>query len=113
MTNLRNNLRRELHISIVDGSAGAVQTMAVGSGPVHVLKPDWTGAGWYVFAVENGSSPNYYTQIQQEIQRHDWTHFVDEPPAIAQGGRGVVVPRCPVCRKRINTMSNFLDSPCE
>jgi len=29
MTNLRNNLRRELHISIVDGSAGAVQTMWV------------------------------------------------------------------------------------
>jgi len=29
MTNLRNNLRRELHISIVDGSAGAAQTMWV------------------------------------------------------------------------------------
>ena len=47
--------------------------------------------------------------IQQEIQRHDWTHFVDEPPSIARGGRGVVVPGCPVCGKRINTMSNFLD----
>lgn len=47
--------------------------------------------------------------IQQEIQRHDWSHFVDEPPSIAEGGRGVVVPGCPVCHKRINTISNFLD----
>jgi hypothetical protein len=41
MTNLRNNLRRELHISIVDGSAGAVQTNGSGFWAVHVLKPDW------------------------------------------------------------------------
>jgi hypothetical protein len=25
--------------------------------------------------------------------------FVDEPPSIAQGGRGVVVPGCPTCEK--------------
>ena len=29
--------------------------------------------------------------IQQEIRRHDLSHFVDEPPSVAQGGRGVVV----------------------
>jgi hypothetical protein len=31
------------------------------------------------------------TAIQREIQNHDLTHFVDEPPLIAQGGRGVVI----------------------
>jgi hypothetical protein len=33
----------------------------------------------------------------------------DEPPAVAQGGKGVAVPVCPACKKRINTMSQFLD----
>jgi hypothetical protein len=31
-----------------------------------------------------------------------------EPPSIAQGGKGVVVPGCPTCRTRINTMNQFL-----
>ena len=47
--------------------------------------------------------------LQQEIRRHDFNYFVDQPPSIAQGGRGVVVPGCPACEKRINTMSQFLD----
>jgi hypothetical protein len=48
-------------------------------------------------------------ELQQEIRRHDFNYFVDQPPSIAQGGRGVVVPGCPACEKRINTMSQFLD----
>ena len=47
--------------------------------------------------------------IQQEIQRHDFSHFVDEPPSVARGGNGVVVPGCPTCRKRFGTMPQFLD----
>jgi hypothetical protein len=47
--------------------------------------------------------------IQKELQRHDLSYFVDEPPSVAQGGRGVVVAGCPKCRKRINTISQFLD----
>ena len=47
--------------------------------------------------------------LQQEIRRHDFNYFVYQPPSIAQGGRGVVVPDCPACEKRINTMSRFLD----
>ena len=46
--------------------------------------------------------------IQKEIQRHDLSYFVDEPP-VAQGGKGVVVSGCPACRKRINTTVQFLD----
>jgi hypothetical protein len=47
--------------------------------------------------------------IQKEIHRHDFSYFVDESPSVAQGGKGVVVAGCPGCRKRINTMGQFLD----
>ena len=47
--------------------------------------------------------------IQKEIQRHDFSYFVDEPPSMAQGGKGVVVAGCPACKKRIKTMTQFLD----
>jgi hypothetical protein len=47
--------------------------------------------------------------IQKEIQRHDLSYFVNNPPSVAQGGRGVVVAGCPACRKRLNTVSQFLD----
>jgi hypothetical protein len=46
--------------------------------------------------------------LQQEILRHDFSYFVHEPPSIAQGGKGVVVPGSPACKKRINTMNQFL-----
>ncbi len=47
--------------------------------------------------------------LQQEIRRHDFSYFVDQPPSVAQGGKGVVVPGCPACMKRISTMNQFLD----
>jgi len=34
-------------------------------------------------------------EVQQEIQRHDFNYFVNQPPSIAQGGGGVVVPELP------------------
>jgi hypothetical protein len=45
--------------------------------------------------------------IQKEIHRHDLSFFVDEPPSVAQGGKGIVVSGCPACKKRINTMTQF------
>jgi hypothetical protein len=47
--------------------------------------------------------------LQAEIRRHSFDTFVDHPPSVAQGSKGVVVPGCPACRKRINTMAQFLD----
>jgi hypothetical protein len=47
--------------------------------------------------------------IQNEIHRHDFSTFVDEPPLVGQGGKGVVVPGCPTCKKRLNTVGQFLD----
>jgi hypothetical protein len=45
-----------------------------------------------------------YHALRTEIHRHGFSTLVDEPPAVAQGGRGVVVPGCPTCKKRISTM---------
>ena len=47
--------------------------------------------------------------LQVEIRRHGFDTFVDEPPSVAQGGRGVVVPGCPACRKRFQTTSKFVE----
>jgi hypothetical protein len=44
-----------------------------------------------------------------EIMRHRWDTFVDDPPAMAQGGKGVVVSGCPVCKKRFGTNTQYLD----
>lgn len=46
---------------------------------------------------------------KKKIHRHDFSYFVDEPPSVAHGGRGVVIAGCPACKKRINTMQQFLD----
>ena len=46
---------------------------------------------------------------QRELSRHSWEHFVDNPPSIAQGGKGVVVPGCPACNKTINTTNGFIE----
>jgi hypothetical protein len=50
-----------------------------------------------------------YRVLRTELHRHDFSHFVDEPPSIAQGGKGVVVSGCPTCRKKFGTMPQFLD----
>jgi hypothetical protein len=44
--------------------------------------------------------------LQQEIRRLDFSYFIDEPPSMAQGGRGVCVPGC---RKQLQTMNQFMD----
>jgi hypothetical protein len=46
--------------------------------------------------------------LRSEIQRHDFSHFVDDPPSVAQGGNGVVVTGCPNCRKRFGTVPQFI-----
>lgn len=47
--------------------------------------------------------------LQRELLRHQFDTFVDEPPSIAQGGRGVVCPGCVTCRKKIFTMPQFME----
>jgi hypothetical protein len=47
--------------------------------------------------------------LQTEIRRHDFSTFLTEQPSMANGGPGVVVPGCPACKKRLQTMANFMD----
>jgi hypothetical protein len=47
--------------------------------------------------------------LQQEIRRHGFDYFIDEPPSMAQGGRGVCVPGCPACRTPIQSMTQFVE----
>lgn len=47
--------------------------------------------------------------VRVEFQKHSWDTFVSNPPAIAHGGNGVVVPGCPTCKVRINTMNSFME----
>lgn len=47
-------------------------------------------------------------EAQAELQRHTFDFFVDNPPSIAEGGKGVVTPGCPACRKRLQTVNQFV-----
>jgi hypothetical protein len=44
---------------------------------------------------------SFLSALQHEILRHNFDTFVDNPPSVAQGGRGCVVPGCVPCRKRL------------
>jgi len=48
--------------------------------------------------------------LQTEIHRHTFDYFVENPPSMAEGGKGVVVPGCPPCQKRINLKGDALHS---
>jgi hypothetical protein len=48
------------------------------------------------------------TVARQEMQKHSFDTFVDEPPSIAQGGRGVVVSGCPHCKIKFQSLNQFM-----
>jgi len=50
----------------------------------------------------------FVSQLQQELRKHHFDTFVDEPPSVADGGHGIIAPGCTLCRKRINTTTAFL-----
>jgi hypothetical protein len=47
--------------------------------------------------------------LQKEIRRHDWDTISVPVEDAEPNGRKVVVPGCPLCRKQIGTMQQFLD----
>jgi hypothetical protein len=46
---------------------------------------------------------------REEMQKHTFDTFVENPPPIARGGRGVVVSGCPGCRKRLQSLNQFIE----
>ena len=51
--------------------------------------------------------------IRAEFHKHRFDVFVDHPPSVAQGGNGVVVPGCAVCKIQIQTVERFVSHLCE
>ena len=45
---------------------------------------------------------------QQELMRHNWDTFVNNPPSMAQGGKGTIVPGCTACRKILYSDHQYL-----
>lgn len=47
--------------------------------------------------------------VRAEFQKHKFDVFVDNPPSMAQGGKGVVVFGCVICKVRLNTTGQFVE----
>jgi hypothetical protein len=58
--------------------------------------------------MDNPTKAKILAAAKSELCPHSWTTFVDEPPSVAEGGNGVVIPGCPPCKKRINTEAQYL-----
>jgi len=56
----------------------------------------------------NESQKRLVEAIRSEFQRHRFDVFVDDPPSVAQGGKGVVVPGCAVCKIQLQTVERFV-----
>jgi hypothetical protein len=46
--------------------------------------------------------------VQTELQKHSFDTFPDELPLMSRGGRGVVVSGCPACKKRFQSLNQFV-----
>jgi hypothetical protein len=51
----------------------------------------------------------FLSVARDELQKHTFDTFVNNPPSVVLGGKGVVVPGCPACKKRLQTMNQFMD----
>jgi hypothetical protein len=58
--------------------------------------------------MDNETKIRIFQSAKRELMRHSWDTFVDDPPSVAAGGNGVVIPGCPACHKRINTNDQYL-----
>ena len=48
--------------------------------------------------------------IQAELEKHDFDCFVDASvPGLEPGRNGIVVPDCSYCKKRLYTMTQFIE----
>jgi len=45
---------------------------------------------------------------QDELLKHQWDTFVEDPPSFAVGGKGRVVAGCPHCKKVLRTGNQYL-----
>lgn len=58
--------------------------------------------------MDNPTKAKILAAAKAELCRHSWTTFPDELPTVANGGKGVIIPGCEPCKKRINTEAQYL-----
>lgn len=58
--------------------------------------------------MDRRTKENTLAAAKTELLKHSWGTYVDEPPSMAEGGRGVVVPGCETSKKKANTSSQFV-----
>jgi hypothetical protein len=46
---------------------------------------------------------------REEMVKYTLDTFVDKPPSVAKGGKGVVVTGCPACRKQFQSVNQFVN----
>jgi hypothetical protein len=46
---------------------------------------------------------------RDEMQKHSFDTFVDNPSSIPQGSRGIVVSGCPACRIKFQSLNQFTE----
>lgn len=59
--------------------------------------------------MDRSTKEKILAEARAELQRHRMGTFVDNPPSVAQGGTGIVVPGCETCKKQAGTVSQFLE----
>ena len=64
-------------------------------------------------SMDEAQKARFCAILKAEFAKHRWDTFVDEPPSVAKGGSGVVVPGCSTCKVRLQTVSQFVDHLCE
>jgi hypothetical protein len=45
---------------------------------------------------------------REEMQKHSFDTFVDQPPSVAQGGKGHIASGCAVCKK-FQSLNQFME----
>jgi hypothetical protein len=51
--------------------------------------------------MHNETNIRIFQSAKSELMRHMWDTVVGNPPSVAAGGLGVVIPGCPACRSRL------------
>jgi len=59
-------------------------------------------------SMDNSTKVKILSAAKTELMKHSLDTFVDAPPSVAKGGRGVVVTGCPACRKRFQTVNQLM-----
>ena len=70
-----------------------------------VAAPESADMIWYPRKMDKNK---ILAAAKEELLKHSLDTFVDEPPSVAKGGKGVVVTGCPECRTKFGTVNQLM-----